>query len=585
MYNKDQIENFLQTVAQNSAEIDKSFLKTLIEQNVDFRADVIRLVAEICKDETQRKKCVEIDMISSLKDALENGDIRNKIESCRAIGNMCYEHGDACEIVLEKFGPKPFFDLCRVACANEESQCEQLRMMTLGALHNMINSNEKVAERFLNENLLEIFRLYLPFLSEGKLLLFLFSIASNLVEHDTNFESLVSSNFLTEIGNSIDEKTLYENRKQILPFLLETCEEDRIKDQLCSSAFYLKLFHLCEEFVDKDDEFVRETCYILVVLITTDRSIELLIEKNHFDLLSNGLLWLEKSNLQLKMTGALIITNLTRNDQSATNIFSDSRRIDTKLVEQLKLFSNEQMTDERGKVAHGILGALRNLAVPQANRIRLAQNEVLSNLFPFLFVTNFNGEIAYKATGVLRFLLRDSIGALNLFDDRIIQKIVENSENSHAGLKFESRRVIFLLPVAFKNREIVEILSRNNALPIITSTLASCEVQSNRGIVQNEALIALNIVVMLIDDSICQKLKEANFHENLKSFLQQEVEHPEMMNNFLQLIHLIKKQPNLLSQNELHEYKSLLENLRVSQNCGGRRILDRTLTIIQNEIE
>ena len=43
-------------------------------------------------------------------------------------------------------------------------------------------------------------------------------------------------------------------------------------------------------------------------------------------------------------------------------------------------------------------------------------------------------------------------------------------------------------------------------------------------------------------ESICQKLKEANFHENLKAFLREEVEHPEMMNNFLQLIHLIKKQ-------------------------------------------
>ena len=183
--------------------------------------------------------------------------------------------------------------------------------------------------------------------------------------------------------------------------------------------------------------------------------------------------------------------------------------------------------------------------------------------------------------------------------------------------------MIFLLPVAFKTREIIENLARNSALPIITSTLASCEVQSNRGIVQNEALIALNIVVMLADgekerssseetlhsvhlESICQKLKEANFHENLKAFLREEVEHPEMMNNFLQLIHLIKKQgsvysnpllcphrltfsplclAHLLTKDELHEYKSLLENLRVSQNCGGRRILDRTLTVIQNELE
>ncbi len=56
--------------------------------------------------------------------------------------------------------------------------------------------------------------------------------------------------------------------------------------------------------------------------------------------------------------------------------------------------------------------------------------------------------------------------------------------------------MIFLLPVALKTIEVIEALARNNAFPLITSTLASCEVQTNRGIIQNEALIALNIIMM-----------------------------------------------------------------------------------------
>ena len=64
-------------------------------------------------------------------------------------------------------------------------------------------------------------------------------------------------------------------------------------------------------------------------------------------------------------------------------------------------------------------------------------------------------------------------------------------------ISVESRRVLFLLPVALKTIQVVEALARNNAFPLITSMLASCEVQSNRGIIQNEALIALNIIVML----------------------------------------------------------------------------------------
>jgi len=42
---------------------------------------------------------------------------------------------------------------------------------------------------------------------------------------------------------------------------------------------------------------------------------------------------------------------------------------------------------------------------------------------------------------------------------------------------------------------------------------------------------------------------------------------------------------NFLTIEQLHEYKPLLENIRVSQNCGGRRLIDRTLAVIQNELE
>ena len=71
------------------------------------------------------------------------------------------------------------------------------------------------------------------------------------------------------------------------------------------------------------------------------------------------------------MTGALIITNLTRNDQSAISILTDKRQPDRKLIEQLKNLTNqlEVITDEQAKVAHGILGALRNLSVPSKNFI------------------------------------------------------------------------------------------------------------------------------------------------------------------------------------------------------------------------
>ena len=119
------------------------------------------------------------------------------------------------------------------------------------------------------------------------------------------------------------------------------------------------------------NRFVRSV-HLLQIIIDDhlDKSIDQLLTSKQHDLLEYGISWLEKTNLQLKMTGALIITNLTRNDQSAISLLADQRKPHVKLVEQLKKFSEqlenklELMTDEQAKVAHGILGALRNLAVP-----------------------------------------------------------------------------------------------------------------------------------------------------------------------------------------------------------------------------
>jgi len=100
--------------------------------------------------------------MSPLKEPLKSGNIQEKIESCRAIGNMCYENGfekkdfliiffksvsflaDGCDLVYNTIGINILFDVCRYSCETNETEGVQLRMITLGALHNIINSNGKI---------------------------------------------------------------------------------------------------------------------------------------------------------------------------------------------------------------------------------------------------------------------------------------------------------------------------------------------------------------------------------------------------------------------------------------------------------
>ena len=55
-------------------------------------------------------------------------------------------------MVVNEIGIKTMLDVCRCACQTTGQDGEQLRMMTLGALHNIINSNSKISSNF-DENL------------------------------------------------------------------------------------------------------------------------------------------------------------------------------------------------------------------------------------------------------------------------------------------------------------------------------------------------------------------------------------------------------------------------------------------------
>ena len=81
----------------------------------------------------------------------------------------------------------------------------------------------------------------------------------------------------------------------------------------------------------------------------------------------------------------------------------------------------------------------------------------------------------------------------------------------------ESRRVLFVIPIVLKTVQAIEALARNDALPLITSTLASCDIPTNRGIIQNEALIALNIILMLANGRPC-RVRHERWHVVYDSF-------------------------------------------------------------------
>ena len=168
---------------------------------------------------------------------------------------------------------------------------------------------EKAAKTILDEDLFRLLLLYLPYLAEPKVILFLISICSNMLDHDTSrinhvwlhiaddvsFRLWTSggqsfplragqsdrwSEYLWEskdypplFARSVRRRFVLLNELQVLWTSCNLFDVDRVKEELCSSLFFYKLTRLSEQYANTDEEFLRETCYILVVLITTGKTV------------------------------------------------------------------------------------------------------------------------------------------------------------------------------------------------------------------------------------------------------------------------------------------------------------------------
>jgi hypothetical protein len=67
---------------------------------------------------------------------------------------------------------------------------------------------EKIAELILKEDLFQIFLLYIRYLSESKIILFIFSICSNMLEYDTSMNHLFLSIYSKKKFFPIDFKNV-----------------------------------------------------------------------------------------------------------------------------------------------------------------------------------------------------------------------------------------------------------------------------------------------------------------------------------------------------------------------------------------
>ncbi|KAG7272453.1 hypothetical protein CRUP_031380 [Coryphaenoides rupestris] len=176
----------------------------------------------------------------------------------------------------------------------------------------------------------------------------------------------------------------------------------------------------------------------------------------------------------------------------------------------------EQHVDEGDvSVQHAGLSALRNLAIPASNKVRMLEDGVTERIKTLL--RSDMPPVQFKLLGTLRMMVDGQEGAATGLgrDQALLQRVMEWCEaRDHAGVSGEANRLLAALLRYSHNAEVVRAVSKADGVKHLISMATSEHV-----IMQNEALVALAIATAIDKECMQDTLREAQLLPTLQKML------------------------------------------------------------------
>ncbi|XP_020555400.1 rap1 GTPase-GDP dissociation stimulator 1-like isoform X3 [Oryzias latipes] len=167
-------------------------------------------------------------------------------------------------------------------------------------------------------------------------------------------------------------------------------------------------------------------------------------------------------------------------------------------------------------VQHAGLSALRNLAIPAINKVRMLEDGVTERIKSLLRTDM--PPVQFKLLGTLRMMVDgQEEAALMLGGDAVLlARIIEWCEaKDHVGVRGEASRLLAALIRHSRNPEVVRAVAKEGGIQQLISMATSEHV-----IMQNEALVALAIASALDIESVKDPLRDAELLPELKKILE-----------------------------------------------------------------
>ncbi|XP_013408647.1 rap1 GTPase-GDP dissociation stimulator 1-A-like [Lingula anatina] len=294
----------------------------LTQDTKNSKIKAAQVVAEVAKEESMRTPCVEAGLISPLLQLLEKENVAACIQSCRALGNICFDNDTGRDAMKEAGGLAKLLEFMKYHLSTTGEQESELRMILCGCLVNLTNANESLQLLALESGALELLNQYIKsFQDEKDVIQMALLCVDCLADTDKGKELLEKIPLVSSLTELLDIDSSQEQKETVLDALATMAESDAVKKELAATKAAKHcttiLKEKCKLRDDKSQQLLKLAADLLILILTGDESVEILYNDGEGEIYKETLSWLKTGNIVLQTTAALAIGNFARSGEAS----------------------------------------------------------------------------------------------------------------------------------------------------------------------------------------------------------------------------------------------------------------------------
>ncbi|KAG8228784.1 hypothetical protein J437_LFUL006663 [Ladona fulva] len=509
-------------------------------------AEAARAVAEVAKSDLGREACFRrpslINNLLALLTLLQEKDVEQNDETsllniltqtCRALGNICYENQIGRKLVLEfdglatlmkvlEWSKSPHMTKSSGGDASVNTQwttaSRQLRNVSAGFLMNLLINQEEKQKETLKLGILDILRCFLELdAKDEEVATHVLLILGLLTDCDCERE-IMGEKLCRAVVHVLGASESPEVCEMCLDLLHGQAENETVKNHLAHAGLCEMLIGLLRKhqpMLSEDDEsrnMMKVACDLIVLILTGDESMNHLYAEGKGGVFQEMVRWLESDDEDLQVTGVLAMGNFARTDKHCIQMVQQG--VCKKLLNLVEK-NNTSAGDIR--LQHALLSALRNLAIPPQNKSSLLEDGLVGCVLPMASIPTF--PVVFKLLGTLRMVIDGQEKAARELgqDKSLVARLVEwCATDDHPGVQGEANRLLAWLIKNSRQESVMNTILDAGGLPFIVNM-----VTAEHSVMQNEALLALVLLTatLVSKESVAESLKEAKIGSRIVSLL------------------------------------------------------------------